>query len=1172
MTGFYRGRRTTTSAVAAVLLASLAFALQPSAPAAQCPAGYSRADTALRRFAGISTKVESNAACVNDSHPESLADLEALAAQREAIRSAPYDTVPAGAIESALNQKRALWRNGQDAENSHSWQPIGRGPLQSADPGYGGVNSLGLVELAGRITSFAYVPAGDKHFPDTLFASVAYGGVWMTDGTVTRWVSIGDKLPTQIVGALGYTPAGGGTLIALTGDGSFGRYSREGGGAFYSRDGGAHWTHARGLPDEAFGFKVAVDQAHPNIVYAATGSGLYRSVNAGRSYKNVALPVGSCAGKSNRIKECLFANEVTDVAVKAPGGVTGEKGGQVLAAVGWRYGNTLNPDGTVQAPGNGIYLSENGAPGTFTKSAAIGFVPQNRIGRIELGPAIGPEQDHNILYAMVQDAVLVKNGLPGLDVPGVDFNKAWCGTVISQLPPNPLGLPYPLCPMPTSFNGVYVSLDWGQTWVLMESALELAIPGTGSALTPGEAALAGYGPGVQSWYNEWIKPDPTMADPVTGAPTRVLFGLEEVWENANVGVPQIGPSLFKVIGRYFAGSTCISILDAQNIVTGLVGLPNVNVPCVTNGTEAFLDETTTHPDQHDAVLIPQADGGVQLVVGNDGGVYKQKLTPGADFTNANWGDGANDGFNTLLPYDAVRAKDGTVWMGLQDNGTAKIVDIKRNGKVIERGRQIMTKGGDGFFVAVDPNNSNVAYGEYVGGAIASTSDGGHTWGDMAPPITDGQFSTPFVMDPRDARHLMIAGRQVVETSSGPGTGADDWAKVFDLGTALHPGDADAAATPEDPVNAMSAVDLVGPNAYVGYCGTCVVLNSPAPFRSGIATNVGGKAPAKKGTADGWHFAKAIGLPNRYITGISIDEVDPKTVYVSVGGYLSRWTPPGFLDKNERAKGGHVFVSHDAGEHFADISGNLPNFPVNWITRRGEQVIAATDIGVFISREGQPCGRGCVYQILGKGLPAAPVFTARLSPGDPNLLVVATWGRGVWSYRFGPAPKVQVVKKVVIPPPPFLGKLINSFDFEVDDQGWVATSNSSLEAWRRQGPGSTSSQAFTVTPYANEASATLTSPKMTVPARSLVKVQWDERLDTEDGFDYLLLDWSSDGKIWHTAFADTGKNAGFPGFETLTAQFVAPAGSLFVRFRLTSDQLVSSPPYTGAAVDNVMISR
>lgn len=427
------------------------------------------------------------------------------------------------------------------------------------------------------------------------------------------------------------------------------------------------------------------------------------------------------------------------------------------------------------------------------------------------------------------------------------------------------------------------------------------------------------------------------------------------------------------MGRYFSGETCLFLS------------PPVPV-CPTDHGDPLDATTTTHPDQHAAIFIPQVGGGVKLVVGNDGGVYTQRVGPGVEFENANWGVGANRGFNTLLPYHAAIADDGTLWMGLQDNGSAKIQEGPDANGTLQPERQVMTFGGDGFFVAVDPDDSDVAYSETTFADMRATTDGGRTWSGMVPDITDTKFSNPFVMDATDASHLLTAGRQVVETTSGPGTGTGGWAQVFDLGTAQHPGDPAATASASDPANSMSAVALQGDAAYVGFCGTCDVLNNPAPFRTGLATNVGGSQPPQRMTANGWHIAAATGLPNRYITSIAIDPTNPSTVYVTLGGYFRRWTPA------TAAGTGHLFVSLDAGQTFTDISGALPNTPATWVVIRGTQLLVGTDVGVFALTP-KKSGSGYTVEVLGTGLPNVPISSLTLKPDDPNLLIAATYGRG-----------------------------------------------------------------------------------------------------------------------------------------------------------------------------------
>src|SRR6185437_11858075 len=154
-----------------------------------------------------------------------------------------------------------------------------------------------------------------------------------------------------------------------------------------------------------------------------------------------------CAGVTDEGSACQFANFVTDVIVKDPGGATSEAGGQVLAAVGYRQGQLPLADGTISSPGNGLYRSDTGEPNSFAKldvSAPnnvdpLGFASQERIGRIALGPAIGADQDHNIVYAMVQDAVLMNGGVPTIDFP--DDTAAGALPLLNA----------------TAFNGLYVS-------------------------------------------------------------------------------------------------------------------------------------------------------------------------------------------------------------------------------------------------------------------------------------------------------------------------------------------------------------------------------------------------------------------------------------------------------------------------------------------------------------------------------------------------------------------------------------------------------------------------------------------------------------------------------------------------------------------------------------------
>jgi hypothetical protein len=509
---------------------------------------------------------------------------------------------------------------------------------------------------------------------------------------------------------------------------------------------------------------------------------------------------------------------------------------------------------------------------------------------------------------------------------------------------------------------------------------------------------------------------------------------------------------------------------------------------------------------------------------------------------------------------------------------------------------------------VDPFDSNVAYEEYVYAAIKVTTNGGKNWRSIAPKLTSARFITPFQMDPANANHLVVGGNEVAETIYGADTNGPDantgqcfatcWQNVFDLGTHDHPGD--PAATPptadpaSDPNNTTSAIDTYGDATYVGYCGVCDILNAKVPFRSGIATNVGGTLPGKRMTANGWHIAAAKGLPNRFVTSVKIDPNNIRTVYVTLGGYGRRWVPPGSLqDKSAEVGEGHIFKSTDAGATFTDISGNLPDVPAMTVALRGKQLIVGTDTGVFAT----DVRGGRTFAPL-TGLPVVPISTINLKPNDPNVLVVATYGRSVWTYTFTTplanppaAASPMCVNTTDVPPAPAGTAVGGPYDFELTDGGWTASSsNPAFNLWKRAAPGDASALSWQTVPYNGTAQASVAtsvvSPKIDW-AGGWLYVDFANRLDTEPGFDYMFVDWSCDGGgswstvpwvwdkaagAWSGSRSFTGQNPSFPLFDQEKAAFKAPAGPVNVRFRFVADDLLGTPPYTGAAVDNVTIKR
>ncbi len=852
---------------------------------------------------------------------------------------------PGDALASARLQRRLAGKNGSRGIRGTRgrWTPVGKGPLLADDPDYPDTYGNGFGELAGRISDYAY---DSRH--DRLFAAVASGGIWESDDSGKSWRSIGDRLPTQTTGSVEYSTAAGGTLIVVTGDNAFGGNTYGGLGVFRSTNDGRSWKRAKGVPNDVQGFKAAVDPTNPDVIYAATGAGLFRSTNDGRSFVNVELPTGDCRGTTFKKPNCFFANIVTDVVVQAPDDF-GNQGGAVLAAVGWRDGPRPNFNGVPEAPGNGLYVSGDGTPGSFKgiDEDASGFTPQAKVGRVELGEAVGPEQNHDYVYAVVQDAELFNSGeIGGLDVP--DGGSGATAT-------------------PTYLNGIYVSADFGKTWTEMADGNQLLLPTSGSTLA--QLSPLGFGPGIQAWYNEWIQPDPTRQQ--GGVPTRLAFGLEEIYEN-RLPTPQDGPSDFRVIGPYNAtGGPCLLVLASAACSEASASNPN---------------RFTTHPDQHAGIFVPTADG-VRIFAGNDGGNYTQSTSGGTeDFSQEGWGRGDNDGFHTLLPYGVAAARDGVVYAGLQDNGEMRIEP---------NGTQTEVYGGDGVFTQVDPDDSDVVYEEVPQAGISVSTDGGKSFRAIDPGVDNASFYSPLVMDPKNSAHLLTGGRQIAETRSGPDTTApgddplddsSDWKTVFDLGSSKR-----------KLANQVSAIAVRGNSAYAGYCGGCDPVRDNTKFFAGLATNVSSKGGKRGGKRNRWHKVAARGLPQRFISGVTLDPKRRRTVYVTLGASSLRpYAPPNAGGASgESRRGGHIYKSTNAGRSFRDISGNLKRTPALWSMVRGRQLIVATTVGVFASR-GTSGGR---YELLGKNLPPAPVFSLAPVPGKKGQIIAASLGRGVYRYRF-----------------------------------------------------------------------------------------------------------------------------------------------------------------------------
>jgi hypothetical protein len=134
----------------------------------------------------------------------------------------------------------------------------------------------------------------------------------------------------------------------------------------------------------------------------------------------------------------------------------------------------------------------------------------------------------------------------------------------------------------------------------MANATTLMAPHTGSSLIGYSCAAGSYCPGVQAWYNAWIKPDPTRADS-SGVPSQArLRSRGDLGEPARrPGCRRLRADRLQDDRLVHGGTSCFGLILRLPGVPDRVGFGSI----------------TTHPDHHDGIFVPDGSGGVTLYDG-----------------------------------------------------------------------------------------------------------------------------------------------------------------------------------------------------------------------------------------------------------------------------------------------------------------------------------------------------------------------------------------------------------------------------------------------------------------------------------------------------------------------------------------------------------------------------
>lgn len=158
---------------------------------------------------------------------------------------------------------------------------------------------LGPGNIGGRTRTLVIDPQQTQ----TMYTGGVSGGVWKTTDGGALWRPTDDTLANIAINSLAMDPRDNKKLYAGTGEGYFRETVRgtalplRGGGIFVSTDAAESWSILESTRTSDFHFvnDLFVSSADSNRIYAATRTGVFRSSDAGQSWKQI-LTVNAAGG------------------------------------------------------------------------------------------------------------------------------------------------------------------------------------------------------------------------------------------------------------------------------------------------------------------------------------------------------------------------------------------------------------------------------------------------------------------------------------------------------------------------------------------------------------------------------------------------------------------------------------------------------------------------------------------------------------------------------------------------------------------------------------------------------------------------------------------------------------------------------------------------------------
>lgn len=416
--------------------------------------------------------------------------------------------------------------------------------------------------------------------------------------------------------------------------------------------------------------------------------------------------------------------------------------------------------------------------------------------------------------------------------------------------------------------------------------------------------------------------------------TSHIEGLYKTTDGGTNWIPVNASSLYSVPYMWWFGKIFVDPTDADVLYhAGFL------VQKSTNGGNswdfAFAD---VHVDQHSICVNPLNPD--MVLAGNDGGVYLSQNGGASEMKLNNLP--ITQFYTCEIDYSAPERLYG----GTQDNGTIRTFFGANNG-------WSEIYGGDGFRAIVDPSDNSYVYAEYQYGNFARSTNGGSSFNEALNGINSGDrnnWNTPVVLDPNNPSILYFGTNRLYKSTNR----ALSWSAISPDLTQNLPQNNLTYGT-------ITTISVSPVNDQIIYVGT---------DDGQVQVTING------GTT--WENVSSA-LPERWATSVVADPDEENTAYVTFSGYR--------FGTNT----GHIYKTTDLGANWVDVSGDLPDIPINDLIKRpsSNTIYLATDVGVFYSEN-----EGANWELFGIELPNVVITDLDYHPTE-NMLVAASYGRGMY---------------------------------------------------------------------------------------------------------------------------------------------------------------------------------